>query len=108
MVPAQVVFLAALLAPTALATSYLSTLPNNAQDLFTESMIWYDGYYDQAAGYVYDEGAGVATALHHDVRQSSWYAVGLLARNQGTDVAEAHKIITNVVLGQHKDITKQW
>jgi hypothetical protein len=74
--------------------SYISTLPLNAQGLLSESMEWMDGFYDPSAGYLFDE--------------SAWYAVGLLARNNGTDLQEALKILTNVVNAQFKDPRDQW
>jgi len=69
-------------------------------------MGWMDGYYDPAAGYLYSLDA--AAALRHDTRSSAWYAIGLLARNEGDDVTNAEKILTNVVLGQYKNPTEQW
>lgn len=86
--------------------SYISTLPLNAQGLLNESMEWMDGFYDPSAGYLFDESA--AAALRHETRSSAWYAVGLLARNNGTDVQEALKILTNVVNAQFKDPRDQW
>lgn len=86
--------------------SYVSTLPKNAQSLFTESMSWMDGYYDPSAGYLFDESS--ATALRHETRSSAWYAIGLLARNEGKDVEYAMDIITNVIDGQFKDPADQW
>lgn len=87
-------------------TSYVSSLPINTQGLFNESMKWMDDYYDSAAGYLYDVSA--VSALRHETRSSAWYALGLLARNEGSDVAEALKIISNVISGQHKDPATQW
>lgn len=86
--------------------SYLLSLPVNAQDLFNVSMNWMDQFYDSAAGYLHDVSS--STALRHNTRSSGWYAVGLLARNQGSDVEEALKIITNIIAGQYKDPAKQW
>ena len=86
--------------------SYVSTLPKNSQSLFRESMDWLDGFYDPAAGYLFDESS--ATALRHETRSSAWYAVGLLARNENDDVKNALEIITNVIEGQYKDPKDQW
>ncbi|KAH0367366.1 hypothetical protein KCU65_g4692, partial [Aureobasidium melanogenum] len=69
-------------------------------------MSWMDGYYDTAAGYLYSLDA--AAALRHVTRSSAWYAVGLLARNQGDDVNNAEKILTNIIHGQYKDPAEQW
>lgn len=69
-------------------------------------MEYLDRIYDASAGYVYDPSA--ATALRHDTRTSVWYAVGLLARDQDDDVAQAMTIIRNVIDAQFKDTSDQW
>ena len=74
-------------------------------DLLSESMSWLDMYYDSDAGYLYSLSS---TAPTHDTRSSAWYAAGLFARNEGGDVDEALKIITNVIEGQHKNVSAQW
>ncbi|KAI3337647.1 hypothetical protein HD806DRAFT_46620 [Xylariaceae sp. AK1471] len=86
--------------------SYVTTLSPNAQQMFNESMSWMDNYYDTSAGYLYNFGA--TSALRHETRSSAWYALGLLARNAGSDVTEAEKIITNIITGQYKDPAEQW
>lgn len=86
--------------------SFVSSMPPNAQQLFNESMAWMDSYYDPFAGYLYDFGG--ASALRHETRSSVWYALGLLARNEGNDVEEAEKIIANTIDGQYKDPAEQW
>lgn len=91
---------------TAQARSYVSTLSQNAQGLFNESMDYLDRAYDESAGYLYETSG--SAALRHDTRSSAWYAIGLLARNQGSDVSEAEKIISNVIDGQFKDPEAQW
>lgn len=85
---------------------YVNSLSINAQEVLNQSMSWMDGYYDTAAGYLYNLDA--AAALRHDTRSSAWYAVGLLARNQGDDVKNAEKILANIVHGQYKDPAEQW
>ncbi|KAI8232836.1 hypothetical protein K4K54_011488 [Colletotrichum sp. SAR 10_86] len=94
------------LAGTATASSYVANLSVNAQGLLNESMAWMDQYYDRSAGYLYDFGS--ASALRHETRSSVWYALGLLARNNGDDAAEAEKIITNTIAGQFKVESEQW
>ncbi|KAM0350954.1 hypothetical protein ACHAPU_002732 [Fusarium lateritium] len=81
-------------------------MPPNAQQLFTESMQWMDTFYDQKAGYLYDFSTTVA--LRHETRSSVWYAFGLLARNDGSDVAEAEKIIKNTIGAQYKVPAEEW
>ncbi|KAB8301274.1 hypothetical protein EYC80_003159 [Monilinia laxa] len=97
-------FLAA--SATARAGSYVTSLPYNAQGLFNESMDYLDRSYDNSAGYLYDTSG--STALRHETRTSAWYAIGLLARNQGSDIFEAEKIISNVINAQFKDAEDQW
>ncbi|TVY84424.1 hypothetical protein LSUE1_G005584 [Lachnellula suecica] len=92
--------------PLSVFSSYVSSLPENAQGLFNESMEWMDDFYDPRAGYLLNLGA--ASALRHETRSSAWYAIGLLARNTGSDVDDATKILTNVVAGQFKDPKDQW
>jgi hypothetical protein len=86
--------------------SYVSSLPQYAQELFTESMAWMDTFYDPQAGYLYDLSA--QTALDHETRSSSWYALGLLARNQDDDVKQAEKVVNNIVSGQFRNESQQW
>jgi hypothetical protein len=76
-----------------------------AANLLQESMNWMDMYYDSEAGYLYSLSAA---ALTHETRASAWYASGLFARNEGNDVEQAVKIITNVIDGQHKNVSSQW
>jgi|SRR5688572_334819 hypothetical protein len=86
--------------------NYVKSMSPNARQLFTESMDWMDIYYDSKAGYLYDFGAAVA--LRHETRSSVWYAFGLLARNEGSDAAEAEKIIKNTIGGQYKVPAEEW
>lgn len=81
-------------------------LDSGAQEMLTESMGWMDQYYDSSAGYLYDFSS--TEALGHETRSSVWYAFGLLARNDGNDVAEAEKIIKNVISGQFKVESEEW
>ncbi|KAI5268714.1 hypothetical protein E4T47_07647 [Aureobasidium subglaciale] len=105
--PSLVNIAAALAAFTSQVTcSYVSSLSPNAQGVLNESMSWMDGYYDPAAGYLYSLDA--AAALRHDTRSSAWYAIGLLARNQGNDAKNAETILMNIVDGQYKDPAEQW
>ena len=71
-----------------------------------ESMDWMDNFYDSDVGYL--RWVLSNSALQHETRSSAWYAVGLLARNKGEDVANAEKIIKNIIGGQFKDPKDQW
>ncbi|KAI0603160.1 hypothetical protein F4775DRAFT_15702 [Biscogniauxia sp. FL1348] len=99
--------LASLASAAALSSSSSTrSLSPNARSLLLESMDWMDDYYDSKAGYLYDFSA--SAALRHETRSSVWYAFGLLARNQGSDAAEADKIIRNVIHGQYKVPADEW
>jgi hypothetical protein len=63
-------------------------------------------FYDAEAGYLYWVLGN--SALHHETRSSAWYAVGLLARNNDQDVANAEKIIRNIIHAQYPIVGKQW
>ncbi|GKT51440.1 uncharacterized protein ColSpa_11621 [Colletotrichum spaethianum] len=86
--------------------SYASTLPIHAQSMFTESMEFMDYFYDQPYGYLYEVTGNMGG--RHETRSSVWYAIGLLARNEGDDVSEAEKIITKVIESQFKDPDNEW
>jgi hypothetical protein len=63
----------------------IALLDQSARDLFTSSMTWLDSYWDAAAGLVrapgelvYERAAPGATI--HQVRETGYYALGLLSR----------------------------
>ena len=97
----------------ALSTTAVSSRASNGENgttdaavqLLRESMDWMDLYYDSEAGYLYNLDS---KALIHDTRSSSWYAAGLLARNEGDDAEQAAKIVENVIAGQHRNVSSQW
>ncbi|KAH7148248.1 hypothetical protein EDB81DRAFT_688108 [Dactylonectria macrodidyma] len=94
------------LAGTAAAKSTVGSMSSNTRQMFTECMDWMDTFYDSEAGYLYDFSAAAAT--RHETRSSAWYAFGLLARNQDNDVAEAKKIIKNIISGQYLVPSEEW
>lgn len=69
-------------------------------------MAYLDNYWDPKAGYLFNPNA--PAALRHETRLSSWYAIGLLARNQGDDVLNAERVLTDIIHGQYKDPADQW
>lgn len=99
---------AAMLPLLALAGLALAgSLAPNAQQLLDESMSFMDTFYDPRAGYLYD--LDRESALRHNTRSSAWYALGLLARGRDNDdLAEAERIIRNVIGGQFKEPGRQW
>ena len=90
----------------ATSASYVTSLPGNAQTLFNESMVWMDSFHDKEFGALYELGS--SSALRHGTRASAWYALGLLARNEGPDVENALTMIVNVIRGQFKDPEENW
>jgi len=101
---AKAVGLAAVLVPSGTSAA---TVSGFAGDLFQNSMSFLDQIYDPSAGYLYYFYWPLA-AGKHETRSSVWYATGLLQRNQGDDLEQAVKIITNVIEGQNKNVTAQW
>lgn len=69
-------------------------------------MSYLEYFWDPLAAYLHDESA--ATTLRHETRTSAWFAIGLLARNQGHDVANAERVLKNIIHGQYKDPADQW
>ena len=90
----------------AATASYVGDLTHNAQTLFNESMAWLDNFNDREYGALYNVDS--TSALRHGTRSSVWYAVGLLARNEGQDVDDALRMIVNVINGQFKDPKDNW
>jgi hypothetical protein len=64
-------------------------------------MAWMDEFYDPLAGYLFDTTG--TTPLRHETRQSVFYALGLLARNQNDDLEQAYKIFYNTISKQFTD-----
>lgn len=87
--------------PRSASASPVSSWSNDTQDMFSQGMTFLDSFYDRRAGYLYDLSS--ATGLRHESRQTVFYALGLLARNQGQDAGEAARILYNIVAGQITD-----
>ncbi len=80
-------------------------LDANAQQLLSASSAWMDQYWDEALGLLRSPG-DVADPLHpqpgldHMVRESAWYALGLLLRNGPGDVERAVRALGAVLTNQ--------
>lgn len=85
-------------------TTATTNLSDCAHDLLTQSMKFMDHLYDPEAGYMY----AFNSALLHETRSSSWYAAGLLARNENDDVKQAIKILQNIIAPQFISASEQW
>lgn len=79
-------------------------LNNYSQQMFDESMAWQDTYYDKHVGYLVT--ADTTLPGRYDTRQTAWYAVGLVARNENDDLDRAARIISNLHTSQYKDPSK--
>lgn len=99
--------LSVLLALSVAERTGAAELTGYAKDMFDEAMDFLDDIYDSDAGYLNYFYYPLA-ADKHETRSSAWYASGLLQRNEGDDLAEAIKIITNIIGGQQKNVSLQW
>ncbi len=82
----------------------LSSLPAKARDLLTTSMTWADKFWDESAGLLWSPGniadlERVNQSGGHTVRDSAWYALGLLLRNGPGDSERAVRVL-DVILGR--------
>jgi hypothetical protein len=73
------------------------SLDANARDLFDASMRWMENRWDAAAGLLWDSDQAKLTAPHHTVRNSVWYAFGLLMRNRPADNERAVRVMETVL-----------
>ncbi|KAL3423086.1 hypothetical protein PVAG01_04833 [Phlyctema vagabunda] len=79
-------------------------LTEHARDLFDYSMSVNDERFDQSYGYVWYPDNGPWS-----VRFTSWYVPGLLYRNQGNDLANAHKALKSILAAQmNHDFSSAW
>ncbi|WP_263411223.1 hypothetical protein [Terriglobus tenax] len=88
----------------------LSSLPQNTRDLFRDSMHWDEYFWDSSASLIrspYFE-AHKPEAFRHMVRESSWYALGLLLRDQPGDRKRAAAVIDAVLQQQYTDPSARW
>lgn len=72
-----------------MAANNLETLSPNARSLAEESLTWTDQYWDPANALLALDSEDLDGPVHHSVRNSSWYALGLLMRNRDGDVERA-------------------
>jgi hypothetical protein len=73
---------------------HFDQLDNNARDLFIASMRWMEEHWDASANLLWSDDD---PRCRHAIRESVWYAVGLLMRNASGDVARAIRIIETVL-----------
>jgi len=80
----------------------MTSLDNNTRDLLAASLSWADRFWDEAMGLLWSPG-NIADLDHpdasgsHTVRDSAWYALGLLLRNAPGDTERAIRIVDTVL-----------
>ncbi|WP_146072146.1 hypothetical protein [Bryocella elongata] len=90
-----------------------TSMDANTRELFEQSMQWSDHFYDDGAKLVrspYSTGAAGAhgSAGRYMVRESSWYALGLLFRDQDGDRGRAAQVIEKVLDQQYTVPGVRW
>lgn len=71
-----------------------------------DSMEWMDRFFDPKIAQLYDLDS--KAAMNHETLASTWYAVGLLARNNEGDAERAEDIIKYVINDQHNGPEDLW
>ncbi|WP_263417215.1 hypothetical protein [Terriglobus albidus] len=89
------------------------SLNRNTGELFQESMHWNEYFYDPAVSLVKSPSGGATHGTQGEgrrymVRESSWYALGLLFRDQPGDRERAAKILDAVLKQQYTDPNVPW
>ncbi len=84
-------------------------LTKNAQEVFDLSMQLLDASYDAQAHLVlHPSDGGTHVRGKYMVRESTWYALGLLMRNHGEDTQRAQEILASVLKEQYLDKSVKW
>lgn len=66
-------------------------------DVFDASMRWADRLWDETPGLLWNTGDAKLATLHHSIRGSAWYALGLLMRQHPGDDARAVRAMNAVL-----------
>ncbi|HKB91268.1 MAG TPA: hypothetical protein VKC60_12185, partial [Opitutaceae bacterium] len=91
--------------PEAKSETPFAALNPRAQSLLTASMHFSDGYYDARVALLWSpapEDSAAGESRKHRVRESAWYALGLLVRDQPGDQKIA-LCIFNAILAEQID-----
>jgi len=88
----------------------LKSLPPLARTMARETLNWLEPYHDASCDLLLYPGTvgsygslQAGTARPHLVRESAWWAMGLLLRNQGDDAARAERILNAVLRWQFNE-----
>lgn len=82
-------------------TRALHDLPPHARSLAQAALTWTDRFWDPHAALLAIESDDHGMEIRHSVRNSIWYALGLLLRDQGDDRAQAAAAIAAVLDNQY-------
>jgi hypothetical protein len=85
-------------------------LDRNTSELFRDSMYWDNYFYDSSAKLVRSPYGDISghSAGRYMVRESSWYALGLLLRDQQGDRERAAQILDTVLKEQYTQPGVRW
>jgi hypothetical protein len=94
-----------------MSAKHVGSLDANAQQLLTTSVAWMDHYWDEATGLLRspDDVADPhhpQPGLDHMVRESAWYALGLLLRNNPGDGERAIRALEAILTHQFDEPDK--
>lgn len=77
------------------------------RELLLASLAFAETHWDESAGLLWSPAPG-ERGQHHRTRESGWYALGLLARNEAGDAARAARIIDRVLAHQFDAPGQRW
>lgn len=90
----------------------VDSLSKDSREIFLTSMQWGDHYFDPQAGLCRSAGVPASSTpragTYYVVRDSTWYAVGLLLRDQPGDRDRAAQILRTVLKAQYHEPGKVW
>jgi hypothetical protein len=88
-----------------MAAKHLDRFDPNARQLVAASVEWMDRYWNESMGLLWDPGEQVdphhpQSADHHMVRETGWYALGLLIRDNEHDLERALRALDMILTHQ--------
>jgi hypothetical protein len=89
----------------------MASLGKNSSEIFLTSMKWGDQFWDSQTGLArapVSVAAAYSHPLHFMVRESSWYALGLLLRDQPGDRDRAAQTLRAVLKEQYHEPGRPW
>ncbi len=91
----------------------LATLPPHARETALTALQWTDQYWDARSGFLWDTRTDVGAQQgdarrHHAVRDTIWYAVGLMLRDQAGDRTRSLQAIAGVLSQQLDDAAQPY